>query len=115
MRLVDPPAIGARMAIEEQELFRVRSYDDLLKGLVERRHSLGWSQWTLDQIAGWADGLTGKYEAGQRVKGFGPLGLLTALQALEIELIAVPRKKNRSVNRHKAVGRLNGAPSPLAD
>ncbi|MFI5012033.1 MAG: helix-turn-helix domain-containing protein [Hyphomicrobiales bacterium] len=80
-------------------LFVVHCYDDLLKGLIARRKSLGLTQLHLDQIAGWADGLTGKYESGKRIKGLGPLGLLTALQALDLELVAVPR--GRPITRMK--------------
>lgn len=77
----------------------ISDYDGLIAAIVHRRHALGLSQLAVDQIAGLADGYTGKVEANVRRLGMMSLGLI--LQALGLKLAPVPGEPPRIVRARR--------------
>jgi hypothetical protein len=68
-----------------------RSASDLILHLKQYRKATGTSSRDLDDIAGIAPGYTSKVEAG--MKGLGPRFLDAVLEALDLEIKLVPRKR----------------------
>lgn len=77
----------------------IDDYDGLIRTIATRRRALGLSQLAVDQIAGLADGYTGKVEANVRRLGMMSLGLI--LQALGLKLAPVPGEPPRIVRARR--------------
>jgi hypothetical protein len=84
-------------AVIAGEIFRCRTYDELVRGLIERRRALGLTQAELDYRSSLPSGYVGKLEGPARPKRFGMLSLSMVLAALDIELIAVPRASSKNL------------------
>src|SRR6267142_3990332 len=88
----------------------ISDYGGLLEAFRERAKELEISREGIDQIAGWADGYTGKLLGGaaaKRRKIIGPLSLELMLGALGLKLILIedPEATARTLARRVPVDR----------
>jgi hypothetical protein len=91
--IVSTSALAAATATSAGEIFRCRTYDELVRGLIDRRRQLGLTQAELDYRSSLPSGYVGKLEGPARPKRFGMLSLSMVLAALDLELIAVERPR----------------------
>ena len=80
------------------ELGRATTLEGIVTILIARRKTLGLPQHVVDDLAGYADGYTGKLEAG--MKGLGKLSLPGLLGALKTEL-AIVQTPMRASSTHR--------------
>lgn len=68
----------------------IRSMDELLQALRDRRDSLNISHETIDSIAGLQSGYTSKLLAPKPIKNLGPMSFGSLLGALGLAVVVVP-------------------------
>ena len=67
----------------------IKSRDELIAAIRERRDDLDLSCLTIDGIAGWADGYAGKALSPNPMKGLGPKALEAILGALALKIVRI--------------------------
>lgn len=88
-------------------LATVRDYDGLIEAMRARVTDLGISQAHVDELVGWADGMTGKVLGPSHTKKLTPPMMWLLLQALSLrcELQADPQLEERMCGRYQRARR----------
>ena len=82
----------------------IKTRDELLQVIRDRRDELNISHLTIDGLAGWADGYASKLLAPTPIKNLGPMSLGALLSALALGIVTVtiaedPEQAARMVHR----------------
>jgi hypothetical protein len=78
---------------EEKGMTPLKSYDDLVRTLIERRKALCLSQRDVDRLSGLPDGYTSKIEMGTATRSGRALGRLSfdlLLATLRLKVLVMP-------------------------
>jgi len=97
----------------------IRTYEELIAALRDRRKEMGISQIEMDERIGWPEGYTSKVESPMRdpsrgrgnFRVLGPKSLPELLQALGLELVAVNRARGVVISARTHTDFPHAAPS----